>query len=207
MEGGDVLVRPEGSGQRAGPIPVTSIRRSPDYAKNMEKKNGKKGKRAGKAKLFSFFCKRGEKDNLMNSLAQEQDGIAFGQIIRGGLYNVRRDLMKLFQGRPVSSKVIVEVGYNDNAPRNRHQVVNLTVFCSPGLRCDSERDFVEASRQVEGRAGPDGKRIIVVYGATSKYKWVVINIPVGFGSILSRLKLFFLKKVPLDLIIGAPTLA
>lgn len=69
----------------------------------------------------------------MNSLVQALYGITFGQIARGDVDNVRRELQKIFSGK--MRKKLVHVAderkdKDDNSlPQNRHTVVNLPVYC------------------------------------------------------------------------------
>ena len=71
----------------------------------------------------------------MSSLAQASSGITFGQIARGDVDNVRRDLQKILSGKVRNSAVHVTNEEEDNAvdhsPPHRHQVIRVTVYSEP----------------------------------------------------------------------------
>lgn len=71
-----------------------------------------------------------EKYDLMNNLAQASAGITFGQIDRGEVDNVRKDLEKVLTGRMKNSSFNV-VGEVEYIPPSRHQLSCLLCTLNP----------------------------------------------------------------------------
>ena len=132
-EGDEVLVdnarpparrRPAFTVPEGAPVP---IRNTPP-----RKKGNKRVGVTRKKSIVQEMSKRVEQYDLLTSLAQASSGITFGQIDRGDVDNVRKELQKALSGKSKKSSVNATGEHGEGfVPPNRHQVVRLTVHSEP----------------------------------------------------------------------------
>ena len=206
-DGDEPMVQPSGS----------SSRRRPNFT---QKENTPSKMRKSKAKtpkskpIAQVLGKRVEQYDLLSSLAQASSGITFGQIARGDVDSVRRDLQKIFSGKVRKSAVHVtkdEDGKTDDpSPPNRHQLVSVTVYSEPVYALLDSGAIpnvmsMKFAKKLNLEVTPTNRRIVVANGASDGCEGVVSNVPVAFGSIVMRLKFLVIENMPFDIIIGDPT--
>ena len=212
-EGDQVLVNPPIQPTRLSP---SINRRRPvltpqNIAAGSKRKKVTKTKDSKRKSILQALGKRVEQYDLLNNLAQAEAGITFGQIARGDVDNVRKDLQKILSGRFKNPSLnVAGEDEEEHVPPSRHQLVMLTVYSEPvyGLLDSGAIPDIMSSRLAEKlklEVEPTNRRIIVANGASEGVQGVVSNIPVGFGKVVVRLKFLVMESVPFDLIISDPT--
>ena len=184
----------------------------PRRSKPSKTKGGKKPGSSKKKSVVQEMTKRVEQYDLVTSLAQASAGITFGQIARGDVDDVRKELQEVFsaKGKKKSVNAVGEHG-NGFVPPNRHQVVRLTVHSEHVYALLDSGAIpnvmsLELARKLKLELRPSSRRIIVADGSTNACEGIVDSVPVGFGNIVKKLRFMVIKSVPFHLIIGAPTL-
>ena len=213
VDGDQVLTNPRSQPTRLAP---SISRRRPiitpqNIAAATKKKKVTKTKDSKRKSILEALGKRVEQYDLLNNLAQAESGITFGQIARGDVDNIRKDLQKVLSGRVKKTPLNVAGEEEEgHVPPNRHQLVLLTVHSEPVyalLDSGAIPDIMSArlAEKLKLEVEPTNRRIIVANGASEGVKGTVTNIPVGFGSVVTRLNFLVMESVPFDLIISDPT--
>ena len=172
----------------------------------------KKGKDSKKRTLAQELGKRVEQYDLLTSLAQAQSGITFGQIARGDVDNVRKDLSKAFSSKISKKGVNVAIrDRQDPGVPSRHMFVNLTVYSEQVYALLDTGAIpnvmsVKLADKLRLTPIPTTRRIIVADGTSNSCEGTVVDVPVSFGKIVGHLKFLVLRSPPYELIIGLPTM-